>query len=77
MKTILQKLSARSGCMPIAIERYIYYQGIKPKQLLKQLEKADMTELFDFIKQVIIYQPTENKFKNINKDINVWKQKYL
>jgi len=77
MKTILQKISARTGCMPIAIERYIYYTGIKPKKLLDQLEAAEMPEIFKFIEQVIIYQPTENKFKNINKQINVWKHKYL
>jgi hypothetical protein len=77
MKTILQRISARTGCQPIAIERYIYYTGIKPKQLLDQLEAAEMPEIFEFIEQVIIYQPTENKFKNINKDINVWKHKYL
>jgi len=76
MKTILQKISARTGCQPIAIERYIYYKGIKPKDLLSQLEKAEMPEVFDFIEQVIIYQPTENKFKTINKDINRWKIKY-
>ena len=77
MKTILQKISALTGCQPIAIERYIYYKGIKPKKLLDQLEAADMPEIFEFIEQVIIYQPTENKFKNINKDINRWKHKYL
>ena len=49
MKTIIQRLSALTDCMPIAIERYIYYQGIKPKQLLNQLEKADMIEVFNFI----------------------------
>jgi hypothetical protein len=77
MKTILQKISARTGCMPVAIERYIYYTGIKPKKLLDQLEAADMPEIFEFIEQVIIYQPTENKLKNINKEIKKWNQKYL
>lgn len=77
MKTILQRISTLTGCMPVAIERYIYYKGIKPKQLLNQLEAAEMPEIFEFIEQVIIYQPTENKFKNINKDINRWKNKYL
>jgi hypothetical protein len=77
MKTILQRISALTGCMPVAIERHIYYTGIKPKKLLHQLEAADMPEIFEFIEQVIIYQPTENKFKNINKQINVWKHKYL
>ena len=70
MKTILQKISALTNCMPVAIERYIYYKGIKPKKLLSQLEKAGMPEIFDFIEQVIIYQPTENKFKTINKELN-------
>ena len=68
MKTILQRLSARTGCMPIAIERYIYYQGIKPKELLKKLEAADMSEVFDFIEQVKIYEPTPNKVKQIIKE---------
>lgn len=77
MKTILQRISTLTGCMPVAIERYIYYTGIKPKKLLDQLEAAEMPEIFEFIEQVIIYQPTENKFKNINKDINRWKHKYL
>ena len=76
MKTTLQRISALTDCMPVAIERYIYYKGIKPKDLLSQLEKAEMPEIFEFIEQVIIYQPTENKFKNINKDINRWKIKY-
>jgi hypothetical protein len=68
MKTILQKISARTGCMPVAIERYIYYQGIKPKQLLNQLEKADMIEVFEFIDQVKIYEPSPNKVKQIIKE---------
>lgn len=77
MKTILQRISTLTGCMPVAIERYIYYTGIKPKKLLDQLEAAEMPEIFKFIEKVIIYQPTENKFKNINKDINRWKKQYL
>jgi hypothetical protein len=50
MKTILQRISARTGCMPIAIERYIYYTGIKPKKLLDQLEAADMPSTKTFYK---------------------------
>ena len=76
MKTILQRLSALTNVMPVAIERYIYYKGVKPKELLSYLESADMMELFEFINEVKIYEPTENKFKTINKDINKWKIKY-
>jgi hypothetical protein len=54
--------------MPVAIERYIYYKGIKPKQLLTFLEAADMIEVFKFIDQVKIYEPTPNKFKQIIKE---------
>ena len=68
MKTILQRISARTDCMPVAIERYIYYKGIKPKQLLTFLEAADMIEVFKFIDQVKIYEPTPNKFKQIIKE---------
>ena len=76
MKTILQRISALTDCMPVAIERFIYYKGVKPKKLLNQLEAADMMELFEFIEQVKIYEPTENKFKTINKEINRWKIKH-
>ena len=76
MKTILQRISALTDVMPVAIERYIYYKGVKPKQLLNQLEAADMMELFEFINEVKIYEPTENKFKTINKEINRWKIKH-
>lgn len=76
MKTILQRISALTDCMPVAIERYIYYKGVKPKKLLNQLEAADMMEIFEFINEVKIYEPTENKFKAINKEINRWKIKY-
>ena len=76
MKTILQRLSALTNVMPVAIERYIYYKGVKPKELLSYLESADMMELFEFINEVKIYEPSENKFKAINKDINKWKIKY-
>jgi hypothetical protein len=68
MKTILQKLSALTDCMPIAIERYIYYQGIKPKQLLNQLQGSDMDQIFEFIDKVKIYEPSPNKFKQIYKE---------
>ena len=76
MKTILQRISALTDCMPVAIERYIYYSGIKPKELLSYLEAADMMEVFEFINEVKIYEPSENKFKTINKEINIWKIKY-
>ena len=71
MKTILQRISALTDCMPVAIERYIYYKGIKPKQLLKQLEKADMLEVFQFIDEVKIYEPSPNRFKQITKEYRV------
>ena len=76
MKTTLQRISALTNCMPVAIERYIYYKGVKPKELLSYLESADMMELFEFINEVKIYEPSENKFKTINKEINKWKIKY-
>ena len=68
MKTILQRLSALTDVMPIAIERYIYYQGVKPKKLLSYLEAADQMEVFNFIDQVKIYEPTPNKVKQIIKE---------
>ena len=68
MKTIIQRLSALTDCMPVAIERYIYYQGIKPKKLLSYLESADMIEVFNFIEHVKIYEPTPNKVKQIIKE---------